>query len=201
MNIERGVVLGMLLLSACSGASRSAQAPIASSAAPPAASIAAASTSTNALAPQRGVASETSIDPVETDALLDEVRARIDRDRSSVDAGRSVERSAEVLSSNQIRSVILASIDKVAECHEAALRRDSSFAGRVIVRFLIGPNGAVAAAGVVDSGATHDHAALQCLVNVVRRLRFAAPEGNGAVTVSYPFNFAPPEPATPVAAR
>ncbi|MFO0562891.1 MAG: AgmX/PglI C-terminal domain-containing protein [Polyangiales bacterium] len=201
MKIERAVVLWMLLLSACSGASRRAQAPIAPNAAPPAAAIAAASTSTNALAPQRGVESETSVDPDETAALIDEVHARIDRDRSIVDAGRSAESSAEALSPQQIRSVILASIDKVAECHEAALRRDSSFAGRVIVRFLIGPNGAVAAAGVVDNGAAHDRVALQCLVNVVRRLRFAAPEGNGAVTVNYPFNFAPPEPATPVAAR
>ncbi len=65
--------------------------------------------------------------------------------------------------------------------------------GRVVVRYLIGGDGAVRAAGVIESPIS-DRAMLQCLVNVVRYLRFAPPEGGGEVTVNYPFHFAPPEP-------
>lgn len=134
-----------------------------------------------------GAAPDTSVDPATTERLIEGHRGR----SSTEGAARLT--SDEVLSPEQIREVTIRALPQIAECHERGLARDPNVSGRVVVRYLIGADGAVRAAGVIESPIA-DRAMLQCLVNVVRYLRFAPTGGDGAVTVNYPFNFAPPEP-------
>ncbi len=60
-------------------------------------------------------------------------------------------------------------------------------------RFVVGPTGAVLAA-TIESTTVSSRYMQQCLVNANRSWTFEAPEAGGVVTISYPFNFAQPEP-------
>ena len=91
------------------------------------------------------------------------------------------------LSPEAVRRVVLRNLGQVTYCYEQGLSRDPNAAGRVVVRFVIGPAGAVQGSGVASStypsGTTP-----QCIANAVRRWQFPAPTGGGIVTVVYPFN-------------
>ena len=56
------------------------------------------------------------------------------------------------------------------------------------VKFVISPSGSVSEAGIVSSSmksATVDN----CVVDVIKSLRFPEPQGGGLVTVTKPFSF------------
>lgn len=142
--------------------------------------------STTALAAQPEDEPNTSIDPAETIGMIDEMRAEFTARAASRDAGADPD-PANVLTPNGIRQVILRNLGHVAACHEAALERDPNVHGRIVTRYLVGPDGAVRAAGILETGGIHDGRLLHCLVNVVRRMRFAPPAGHGVIVVDYPF--------------
>jgi TonB family protein len=87
-----------------------------------------------------------------------------------------------------IRRVIRRHINEVRFCYEQDLAQRPSLAGRVSVRFIVSPTGAVQAAGVDHStlGAPRAEA---CVAQAVRRWTFPAPEDGGLVIVTYPFVF------------
>ena len=58
--------------------------------------------------------------------------------------------------------------------------------GRVAVKFIISPTGAVQTAAMASSSLGNAKAE-QCIVNAVRRWTFPSPEGGGIVVVTYPF--------------
>jgi len=90
------------------------------------------------------------------------------------------------LSKEVIRRVIQRHINEVRFCYEQELNQRPDIAGRVQVKFIISPSGAVQAANVENStlGAAR---AEQCIAQAVRRWTFPAPDGGGIVVVSYPF--------------
>lgn len=90
------------------------------------------------------------------------------------------------LSKEVIRRVIQRHINEVRFCYEQELNSRPDLAGRVQVKFIISPSGAVQAANVENSslGAAR---AEQCIAAAVRRWTFPAPDGGGIVIVSYPF--------------
>jgi len=90
------------------------------------------------------------------------------------------------LSKEVIRRVIQRHINEVRFCYEQELNQRPDLAGRVQVKFIISPSGAVQAANVESStlGAAR---AEQCIATAVRRWTFPAPDGGGIVIVSYPF--------------
>jgi TonB family protein len=90
------------------------------------------------------------------------------------------------LSKEVIRRVIQRHINEVRFCYEQELNQRPDLAGRVQVKFIISPSGAVQAANVENSslGAAR---AEQCIAQAVRRWTFPAPDGGGIVVVSYPF--------------
>jgi TonB family protein len=90
------------------------------------------------------------------------------------------------LSKEVIRRVIQRHINEVRFCYEQELNQRPDLAGRVSVKFIISPSGAVQAANVENSslGAAR---AEQCIAQAVRRWTFPAPDGGGIVIVSYPF--------------
>jgi TonB family protein len=90
------------------------------------------------------------------------------------------------LSKEVIRRVIQRHLNEVRFCYEQALSAQPALSGRVQVKFVISPSGAVPAANVESStlGAAR---AEQCIAQAVRRWAFPAPDGGGVVIVSYPF--------------
>ena len=90
------------------------------------------------------------------------------------------------LSKEVIRRVIQRHINEVRFCYEQELNSRPDLSGRVQIKFIIAPSGAVQAANLESStlGAAR---AENCIAQAVRRWTFPAPDGGGIVIVSYPF--------------
>jgi TonB family protein len=92
------------------------------------------------------------------------------------------------LSKEAIRRVIQRRLNEVRFCYEQALSSRPELSGRVQVKFVIAPDGAVRAAGVESSTLAVPRTE-DCIAQAVRRWSFPAPDGGGVVIVSYPFVF------------
>jgi len=84
--------------------------------------------------------------------------------------------------------VIRENINLVRYCYEKQLIKDPGLAGKVVVKFIISPNGRVQQAKV-KSSTLKNKTIEKCLTHVVRRWRFPKPKGGGIVVVNYPFVF------------
>lgn len=110
------------------------------------------------------------------------------------------------LAPSEIQRVVRARFSSMRLCYEEGLRRDPTLTGRVSVRFVIGRDGKVAAAGpyaLEDASSTdaapagvaplppmRDAAVTACVVDLFKQLVFPQPDG-GIVTVVYPIMFSP----------
>ncbi|MCX7808562.1 MAG: TonB family protein, partial [Deltaproteobacteria bacterium] len=90
------------------------------------------------------------------------------------------------LSAEVIRRIIRRHINEVRFCYEQELHTRPDLAGRVAVQFLISPTGSVANAQVASTSLNNERVE-NCIVQAVRRWTFPAPDGGGAVLVTYPF--------------
>jgi len=90
------------------------------------------------------------------------------------------------LSKEVIRRVIRRHINEVKFCYEQELNSRPDLQGRVAVRFIISPPGAVQAANVANSSLNNGRVE-GCIAQAVRRWTFPAPDGGGIVIVTYPF--------------
>jgi hypothetical protein len=109
----------------------------------------------------------------------------------------------------EIQRVVRARFGAIRGCYEEGLRRNPDLAGRVAVRFVVGRDGAVTEVSEADSKAPEiadpfapapppramaqrlpDDAAVKCILNAFRAMRFPPPSG-GLVTVVYPLQFSP----------
>lgn len=89
-----------------------------------------------------------------------------------------------------IRERIASSIGDVRWCYETAQTWKPDVAGRVVVRFVIAPDGGVANAAV-DANDTGFEDLGCCIARKVSTWTFPAPEGGGIVLVTYPFVLTP----------
>jgi TonB family protein len=90
------------------------------------------------------------------------------------------------LSKEVIRRIIHRHINEVRFCYEQELNQRPDLQGRVAVKFIISPTGAVQTAATASS--TIGNAKVEnCIVSAVRRWTFPSPEGGGIVVVTYPF--------------
>lgn len=90
------------------------------------------------------------------------------------------------LSKEVIRRVIQRHINEVRFCYEQELNSRPDLSGRVQIKFIISPSGAVQAANT-ESSTLGSPKAETCIATAVRRWTFPAPDGGGIVIVSYPF--------------
>ena len=97
------------------------------------------------------------------------------------------------LDKSVIRNVIRQHIGEVKKCYEIELEKNKNLAGRVMVHFVIGPDGKVTESSIQES-TLHSPAGEQCIAAAVRGWEFPKPRG-GNVVVSYPFVLAASEPA------
>ncbi len=94
------------------------------------------------------------------------------------------------LSKEAIRRVINRHRNEVKFCYEQGLQSRPDLEGRVTMRFMIAPSGAVQVAGVRESS-LQNQSVESCVTTAVRRWSFPQPEGGGSVMVTYPFSFIP----------
>jgi TonB family protein len=73
-------------------------------------------------------------------------------------------------------------------CYERELTKDPNLYGKITVTFTIAGNGRVSEANVIQT-TMHNANVEECVLRVVRRIRFPAPKGGGEVIVTYPFMF------------
>jgi len=90
------------------------------------------------------------------------------------------------LSKEVIRRTIRRHLNEVRYCYEQSLVQRPDLSGRVAVKFIIAPTGAVRMA-VVDKSTVGEQRVGQCIATAVQRWSFPAPDGGGLVVVTYPF--------------
>jgi pSer/pThr/pTyr-binding forkhead associated (FHA) protein len=91
-----------------------------------------------------------------------------------------------------IRRILIDHIPQFRHCYQRELDRAATeFDGVVRLDFVIGASGHVTRAGVQTASDTLPVAVRQCVVNVLRGIKFPAPLGGGVVEVNQPFNFYP----------
>jgi hypothetical protein len=92
------------------------------------------------------------------------------------------------MSKEVIRRVIAQHQAQVRYCYEKELLKDPKLAGKLHVKFVIGPEGKVTQADIADDELKSAPVAA-CVQKVFQRMRFPAPLGGGVVMVTYPFTF------------
>jgi len=79
-------------------------------------------------------------------------------------------------------------LPRVKGCYERVLKHDPEAEGKVVVRFVVKPDGAVASADMTSDTMAYP-AVSECVVGEVRTWSFPPPSDGKAITVSYPFVF------------
>jgi tetratricopeptide (TPR) repeat protein len=88
-----------------------------------------------------------------------------------------------------IQRIVRQNFGRFRACYENGLRERPGLSGRLLVKFVIQPDGSIA--GVGTAGADEVGAGVAaCVVRAFQALTFPAPEG-GHVTVTYPLTFTP----------
>jgi len=95
------------------------------------------------------------------------------------------------LSKDLIRTTVRNNIDDVKFCYDSLLETQSQLEGKLVFKWVINSDGEVSEIeNIEDSVGSSELVA--CLQSNIKEWTFPKPEGNGSVTVSYPFVFTPP---------
>jgi hypothetical protein len=89
-----------------------------------------------------------------------------------------------------IQRIVRQHVSQIHSCYDTAMQKAPTLAGKLAVSFTIDAKGAVASASAGDTTIS-DAEMVTCVVNVLKRMTFPAPEGGSAVQVTYPFIFSP----------
>jgi TonB family protein len=107
---------------------------------------------------------------------------------ASTDPGTVQPASVEgALDKPAVREVVKAHIDQVRECYNAELVEDETVAGRVMVTFVVQPDGAASEVGVSESTMPERFDA--CMIKAVEAWSF--PSSDAETRVTYPFDLSP----------
>jgi hypothetical protein len=91
------------------------------------------------------------------------------------------------LSAAQVEAVVRRHRNAIRFCYEGELQQHAGLSGRIGSTWVIGLDGAVTGAAVTEN--TMDNRNVEsCLLRVIGRMRFPAPDGR-SVVVAYPFSF------------
>lgn len=88
-----------------------------------------------------------------------------------------------------VRRVVRANLGAVRRCYETRLAHNPELAGKLVLKWVIGPKGNVTTVQVASSS-TNDAELDRCVSAFVHTWTFPAPAGGGIVMITYPFNFA-----------
>lgn len=87
-----------------------------------------------------------------------------------------------------IRRTIRRHMNEVRYCYQESLQRRPSLEGRIVLSFLILPQGTTTAVAPAND-TVGDPGLASCLVQAARRWEYPQPQGGGVVKVTFPFNF------------
>ena len=107
---------------------------------------------------------------------------------------------APQLEAEQIDEVIKSHMNEVRYCYQRRLKHDPELTGKIVVKFVIEADGTVSSAEVKGSTVA-DPAVGTWIVDRFLRWQFPETRYGGIVIVSYPFLFAPGDPAPPKKTR
>jgi TonB family protein len=144
-----------------------------------------------AWADEAGTASPEGATESESDKPTDKKPAEKPADKKRPATEKSPDRGPLMTTSlpkEFIQRVIRKNIKQVQFCYERSLVVSPRLAGKVVVKFTIGPTGAVTEASVGNS-TLQDQKVEACILKAIRRWKFPSPKGGGIVDVSYPFVF------------
>jgi hypothetical protein len=106
-----------------------------------------------------------------------------------VTATNGTDGDAKRLPPEVIQQRIREQYDRIRACYDRGRRRDPTLKGRVTVRFVIGRDGRVMFANVLDN-TLPDCSVAACVRDEIRATTFPKPEG-GVVTIVYPLMLGP----------
>ncbi len=112
-----------------------------------------------------------------------------EKKQNLVRVGGSVGDTAGELPKAVIRAYIATKMGAIKACYQKGLQSNPDLSGKIKVKFLIQPNGAVNPAKVDESTIGNDSVE-SCVLNNVKAWKFPQAKGGGVTTVVYPFVFA-----------
>jgi Ca-activated chloride channel family protein len=110
------------------------------------------------------------------------------RGRSYGVSGAAYGRVMGSMSRSSIQGVIKKNIHRVQDAYQKHLKNDPGLRGKIIVDFVVGPQGNVTSARITYSSVKSRKLEADILL-IIKQLRFPAPTGGGSIQVSYPFIF------------
>jgi len=87
-----------------------------------------------------------------------------------------------------IRRVINKNRQSIKYCYDKELQKKKDLHGKIVVKFVIAPNGRVVKSSIRES-TMGNKTVEKCIASRIKRFKFPAPKGGGIVEVSYPFIF------------
>jgi len=107
-----------------------------------------------------------------------------------VDPGASMTLDNEigVMDTDDVEATLQEHFDDVRACYTRAGKAQRYAGGKVLLRFMVAGNGAAQDVWVLES-TLGNYDVERCLVEVGRKIRFHAPNGNKATTFEYPVEF------------
>jgi len=102
--------------------------------------------------------------------------------------GSSRSKTSGELPKKVIKRYIARKMGAIKSCYQKGLQSNPSLQGKVKVKFLIAPTGAVTGVKVADSG-LNSPSVENCIVKNIKTWRFPRAKGGGSTMVVYPFVF------------
>lgn len=112
-----------------------------------------------------------------------------ERKQNLVRVGGSVGDTTGELPKAVIKAYIATKMGAIKACYQKGLQGNPDLSGKIRVKFLIQPNGAVNPAKIDESTIGNDNVE-NCVLNNVKVWKFPQAKGGGVTTVVYPFIFA-----------
>lgn len=93
-----------------------------------------------------------------------------------------------VLDSESIREAVMKKMSSIKYCYESQLKKNPNLQGKIVVNFTIDKNGEVSRYSI-ESSTLNDEEVENCILRVIRRIKFPPPQNGESVEVSYPLVF------------
>jgi TonB family protein len=91
-----------------------------------------------------------------------------------------------------IQTIVMSRRDEARACYDKGLKDHPGIEGDLTVKFVIDPTGAVSDASVDSSKSTINEPTVgACIVDIIKKIKFAPSKGGFETRANYPFNFHP----------
>ncbi|MBR4986574.1 MAG: AgmX/PglI C-terminal domain-containing protein [Proteobacteria bacterium] len=134
------------------------------------------------------------------DAADDANAAADAADAAVKDAAADANAAADVAEARMdkaiVQSVVSAHTGDIKLCYEDALKTTPDLKGKMMVKWVVGSDGAVKSSEIAKSESTIENEQFgNCLLTKVNQWTFPAPKDGGEVAIDYPFEFNTDKPA------